>query len=248
MAQLKEGVWVRSAGRKRIAKLIWALLAVWMAFSLSGCVWRAGPGAGGSDASGAGSAPLSGSEKSSENPGVPHGEKNPRSPGGGYRLAAQNDYPYGSGPSAFALYPEAGSRAHGGFSAGGLEEDLYVFDLANQNVKVLRKTDAALLKVVELPGEAARADGADLGVDENGVIYVLAIGANRTVRVVAFDDAGKVLSVYSVPEGAAEKPPVYGRDKLVRTQEGGWFYGFRKKAAFTPSETGGSWSAATGSK
>lgn len=43
--------------------------------------------------------------------------------------------------------------ACGGFSAGSAEGNLYVLDLVNRNIKVLRKTDAALLKVVKLPGE-----------------------------------------------------------------------------------------------
>ncbi|AZF90252.1 MAG: hypothetical protein BPH100C_191 [Phage 5P_2] len=147
-------------------------------------------------------------EESAEISGAPHGEKNTENPQGGYRLIARKDYPYGSGPDDFGIERGTPPVACGKFSAGGAEGNLYVLDLVNRKVKVLRGTDAALLKVVKLPGEVmGNGRGLpgyiDIAADENGIIYVVAAEAGRT-RVVAFDDTGKVLLVHPI-RGGSEK-------------------------------------------
>lgn len=185
---------------KKVVNLIWILLAVWMAFLLSGCVQQSGVRTSGSREGEADSVSPSRDEKKL---------------GSGYRLVVRKDYPYGSGPDDFGIERGVPPVACGGFSAGGPEGNLYILDLVNRNVKVLRKTDATLLKVVKLPAEAmGEGPGfswdVDIAVDENGVIYVMAAEAGRT-RVVAFDDTGKTLSVRPVSEG------IRG---LIKTREG----------------------------
>lgn len=178
-------------GSEKVAKLVWVLLVLWIVSSLSSCVQRARPQAGSSNIG----------KTDSVSPF--RDEKNPE---GGYRLVASKDYRYGSGPGDFGIERGVPPVACGGFSAGGAEGNLYILDLVNRNVKILQKTDAALLKVVKLPGEAMgeEPDGfpwaVDIAVDKDGVIYVLAVVAGQT-RVVAFDDTGRVLSVRPVPEG-----------------------------------------------
>lgn len=164
----------------------------------------------------------------------------PESVGTGYRLVVHKDYPYGSGPGDFGLDPVAGGTTHGGFSAGGPEGNLYVLDLINHNVKILQKTDATLLKVIDvpraLPNPEMPTEITDLAVDENGIIYMLVIDADGTMRVVALNDNGELLCVYPIPEEIVERPPVHGLDKLVKTREGqvalwlpekGRFYSFK---------------------
>lgn len=196
---------MRSAGSQKVVKLIWVLLAVWTVFSLSGCMQRTCVQAGGSNVGKADSVASSRDEKN---------------PGSSYRLVAHKEYRYGSGPGDFGIEHGVPPVACGGFSAGGAEGNLYVLDLVNRNVKVLRKTDAALLKVVKLPSEVM-GEGLgfpwyiDIAADENGIIYMVAPEAGRA-RVVAFDDTGKILSVHPIPEEIGRKE----RHGLAKTREG----------------------------
>jgi len=203
-----------------ITKLALVLLAAWVAFSLPGCIERAGSPQGNSNTGKVSS--VSGAER---NPGSPQLPCDKKSSAGGYRLIARKDYPYGSGPDDFGIERGVPPDACGGFSAGGPEGNLYVLDLVNRNVKVLRKADAALVKVVKLPAEVMGEGSGlpwnvDIAVDKDGVIYVLAAAAGR-VQVVAFDDTGKVLSVRPFPEGSS---PIKTREGRVVVAKGdqGW--------------------------
>lgn len=132
-----------------------------------------------------------------------------------YMLVACKDYRYGNGPRDFGITNGTPHVTCGSFSAGGPEGNLYILDLVNKNVKVLRKSDAALLKVIKLPSVVFAEDSGfpwyiDFAVDKNGTIYVLATEANRS-QVIAFDETGRLLSIHFSPEGF---------HRLIRTREG----------------------------
>lgn len=141
-----------------------------MAFSLPGCIERAGPPQGNSNAGKVSS--TSGAEK---NPGSPQLPRNKKSSAGGYRLIACKDYPYGSGPNAFGIIRSEPpiAIACDGFSAGGPEGNLYVLDLLNRNVS---EAGSGLACSAVRPGglaEAAwRLDALDLRGERLGVLVV----------------------------------------------------------------------------
>lgn len=85
----------------------------------------------------------------------------------------------------------------------GPDGDLYILDLVNRNIKVLRSTDGSLWKIIRsddvLPDDPGCPRPDDIAVDRSGVIYLLTAEGGRT-RVVALDDTGRVLAEYPVPE------------------------------------------------